>query len=147
MKFIDKDIVVELTIPSLNLRKNILSSIQTIVCDKYENKAFEFGIVRKINKINKILKEQITNIGANLYIIIEMNVNIYTPQVYDVIEMKVKKILSYGLYLEIPFIKCLVSIENDTKKLPKKVMIDQTINVTLSDIRFDTNNYHCIGKL
>ena len=105
MKFIDKDIVVELTIPSLNLRKNILSSIQTIVCDKYENKAFEFGIVRKINKINKILKEQITNIGANLYIIIEMNVNIYTPQVYDVIEMKVKKILSYGLYLSFRLLK------------------------------------------
>lgn len=146
MKFMDKDIIVDITIPSYNLKGNILSVIESTVRKKYENKAFEFGIIQKIIKVKKILKEQITNIDANLYLVIEMNVSIYVPHVYDIIEMKVKKILSYGIYLELPFIKCLISLENDTTKNTPLEM-DQVIKVKLSDIRFDTNSFHCIGKL
>ena len=146
MKFMDKDIIVDITIPSYNLKGNILSVIESTIRKKYENKAFEFGIIQKIIKVKKILKEQITNIDANLYLVIEMNVSIYVPHVYDILEMKVKKILSYGIYLELPFIKCLISIENDiTKNIPLEM--DQVIKVKLSDIRFDTNSFHCIGKL
>lgn len=142
----DKDIIVDITIPSYNLKGNILSVIESTVRKKYENKAFEFGIIQKIIKVKKILKEQITNIDANLYLVIEMNVSIYSPSVYDIIEMKVKKILSYGIYLELPFIKCLISLENDTTKNTPLEM-DQVIKVKLSDIRFDTDSFHCIGKL
>lgn len=146
MKFMNKDIIVDITIPSYNLKGNILSVIESTVRKKYENKAFEFGIIQKIIKVKKILKEQITNIDANLYLVIEMNVSIYVPHVYDIIEMKVKKILSYGIYLELPFIKCLISLENDTTKNTSLEM-DQVIKVKLSDIRFDTDSFHCIGKL
>ena len=89
------------------------------------------------------MKEQITNINANLYIVVEINVKIYIPQIYDKIEMSIKKILPYGIYLEInPFIKCLVSLENT-----KNFSIGDKIHVILSDIRFDFDSYHCIGKL
>ena len=147
MNFIDKDIIVDLTIPSSKLKGHILSTIDRAVREKYENKAFEFGIIKKIIKVKNVLKEQITNIDANLYLVIEMNVSIYVPQIYDMIEMRVKKILSYGLYLEVPFVKCLISYEGTETPNTKMIEIDQLIKVKLCDIRFDTESFHCIGKL
>lgn len=148
MNFIDKDIIVDITIPSSKLKGHILSAIDIAVREKYENKAFEFGIIKKIIKVKNVLKEQITNIDANLYLVMEMNVSIYVPQIYDIIEMRVKKILSYGLYLEVPFVKCLISFEEGTETTNTKMIeIDQLIKVKLCDIRFDTESFHCIGKL
>lgn len=142
MKFIDSNIIVDLTLQSSDLKCNMLSIINSKLREQYEKKAFEFGIVKKINKINTILKEQITNINANLYIVLEINVKIYVPQIYDKIEMKIKKILPYGIYLEIdPFVKCLISTED-----VQNFTIDDKINVILSDIRFDSDSFHCIGK-
>lgn len=140
MKFVENFIKVNLNIESSKFNSNmnhfILSSLQS----KYEKKAFEqYGIIDTISSIEKLIDVTITNSGSMLFLF-EIKVNSYVPQVFDILEMKISKIISCGYFLEDLLIKCLVS-EISTKK-----QVGDTISIVLTDIRFEKNAFHCLAK-
>ena len=140
MKFVENFIKVNLNIESSKFNSNmnhfILSSLQS----KYEKKAFEqYGIIDSISSVERLIDVTITNSGSMLFIF-EIKVNSYVPQVFDILEMKISKIISCGYFLEDLLIKCLVS-EISTKK-----QVGDTISIVLTDIRFEKNAFHCLAK-
>lgn len=140
MKFVENLIKVNLNIESSKFNSNmnhfILSSLQS----KYEKKAFEqYGIIDSILSVEKLMDVTITNSGSMLFLF-EIKVNSYKPQVFDILEMKISKIISCGYFLEDLLIKCLVS-EISTKK-----QVGDTISIILTDIRFEKNAFHCLAK-
>ena len=140
MKYVENFIKVNLNIESSKFNSNmnhfILSSLQS----KYEKKAFEqYGIIDTISSIEKLIDVTITNSGSMLFLF-EIKVNSYVPQVFDILEMKISKIISCGYFLEDLLIKCLVS-EISTKK-----QVGDTISIVLTDIRFEKYAFHCLAK-
>lgn len=142
MNFTTSLIQVDLTIPCDEMTLGLQKIIQNHLEKKYQNKAFEtYGVIRKINKINKLIYHHISNIEGNLFMVYEIEVEHYIPQIYDTITLPIKKKLSCGLFLEEEHFKILVSqVDSDYQE-------NKLIPVTLTDIRFEKDAFHCLAKI
>ncbi len=142
MNFITSLIQVDLTIPCHEMTLGLQKTIQNNLERKYQNKAFEtYGVIRRINKIHKLIYHHISNIEGHLFMVYQIEVEHYIPKIYDTITLPIKKKLSCGLFLEEEHFKILVSqVDSDYQE-------NESIAVTLTDIRFEKDAFHCLAKI
>lgn len=144
MLFKTSIIEVDLTIPFHEIKENLDFIIKKELQKQYENKAFEdFGIIKKVKKINKLLFQKITFTGQ-LFFIYEIEVENFIPKKDDIIEIRIKKILPCGIFLEEEHLKVLVSMDT---MIDSQLKINDMIQIRLKDIRYEKDAFHSLGEL
>ena len=131
------------------------------VKEKYEKYAFEeFGIIYKVNKINKILKNSISEVGTFILFLLEVEIERYLPQQNNELELEINKICCYGIFFLENRLRILIpklslnkyeleKKENDyiLKLENKEIHENDTINLKLTEIRFEKEGFSCLGTL
>lgn len=131
------------------------------VKEKYEQYAFEeFGIIYKVNKINKILKNSISEVGTFILFLLEIEIERYLPRQNDELELKINKICCYGIFFLENRMRILIpkscinkyeleKKENDyiLKLENQEILQNDTINLKLTEIRFEKEGFSCLGTL
>jgi DNA-directed RNA polymerase subunit E'/Rpb7 len=126
---------------------------------EYEKKAFEkIGIIDSIMSIESIKHEEMMEIIPIVQFIVDTRVRLYFPKVKDTLLLPINKILSCGIFLEVPCLRALVPTVPSNYTLEKKNNNFQYINkntgvilkekdilkVIVKTIRFEKNSFHCI---
>jgi len=128
---------------------------------KFEGHAFDnHGIIYKVHKINNILKNSISEVGTFILFLLEIEIERYLPQHDNELELKIKKICSYGIFFLEDKIRILIpsscvnsySLEREEnyfylKKDEKIIKENDTITLKLTEIRFEKDGFSCLGTL
>lgn len=143
MSFKETRLYLDLYLNPKEIQENMFSVIKNKVKWKYEDKCIkDIGYINRINKIRKIIKDEIRNIDVSLYLVLEVIADVYNPKQYDIIDMNIKKVLPYGFYLENSEKKIKGLLRENTKDT--NVDIGESIKVMIKDIRFETQYYQAI---
>jgi DNA-directed RNA polymerase subunit E'/Rpb7 len=143
MSFKETRLYLDIYLNPKEIQENMFSVIKNKVKWKYEDKCIkDIGYINRINKIRKIIKDEIRNIDVSLYLVLEVIADVYNPKQYDIIDMNIKKVLPYGFYLENSEKKIKGLLRENTKDT--NVDIGESIKVMIKDIRFETQYYQAI---
>lgn len=143
MSFKETRLYLDLYLNPKEIQENMFSVIKNKVKWKYEDKCIkDIGYINRINKIRKIIRDEIRNIDVSLYLVLEVIADVYNPKQYDIIDMNIKKVLPYGFYLENSEKKIKGLLRENTKDT--NVDIGESIKVMIKDIRFETQYYQAI---
>jgi DNA-directed RNA polymerase subunit E'/Rpb7 len=143
MSFKETRLYLDIYLNPKEIQENMFSVIKNKVKWKYEDKCIkDIGYINRINKIRKIIRDEIRNIDVSLYLVLEVIADVYNPKQYDIIDMNIKKVLPYGFYLENSEKKIKGLLRENTKDT--NVDIGETIKVMIKDIRFETQYYQAI---
>lgn len=143
MSFKETRLYLDLYLNPKEIQENMFSVIKNKVKWKYEDKCIkDIGYINRINKIRKIIKDEIRNIDVSLYLVLEVIADVYNPKQHDIIDMNIKKVLPYGFYLENSEKKIKGLLRENTKDT--NVDIGESIKVMIKDIRFETQYYQAI---
>lgn len=127
--------------------------------ENYEKKAFEkHGIINLILSIDKIHYEEMMKTVPTIYFLIDTVVETYFPKKDDIIDLKISKILNYGIFLEcdsfrvlIPSIPPSYQLEKDKDFFYKTdkgfIRVGDNIEFKITDVRFEKAGFHCLAKL
>ena len=126
---------------------------------EYEKKAFEkIGIIDSIISIDSIKHEEMMEIVPIVQFIVDTKVRLYFPKVNDTLLLPINKILTCGIFLEIPCLRALIPTAPSNYTLEKKnnhfqythkstgaILKEKDIlKVIVKTIRFEKNSFHCI---
>lgn len=143
MSFKETRLYLDLYLNPKEIQENMFSVIKNKVKWKYEDKCIkDIGYINRINKIRKIIRDEIRNIDVSLYLVLEVIADVYNPKQHDIIDMNIKKVLPYGFYLENSEKKIKGLLRENTKDT--NVDIGESIKVMIKDIRFETQYYQAI---
>ena len=161
---IDIDIVIEPKDINIEYKNTLLKKI----VKKYEGKAIDnIGIIKKVNKINKIYGHKIVDNSIFIYFFLNIQIERCLPKVGNKSKLKINKIFPYGLFFIQEHIRILVptnyinkkkfSIETDTDEnnthflmdKEKKLIytVDSDIEIELFEIRFEKEGFNCLAKI
>lgn len=127
--------------------------------ENYEKKAFEkHGIINSIISIDNIYYQEMMKINPTIYFLVDTVVETYFPKKDDIINLKISKILNYGIFLEcdsfrvlIPSIPSSYQLEKDKdfyyKTEKGSIHIGDEIKFKITDVRFEKAGFHCLAKL
>tara|TARA_X000000950_G_C13751714_1_gene592936 strand:- start:528 stop:1034 length:507 start_codon:yes stop_codon:yes gene_type:complete len=160
---IDIDIFIEPKHIDIEYKETLFKKI----VKKYEGKAVDnIGIIKKVNKINKIYKHKIVDNSIYIYFFLNIEIIRYLPKIGNICKLKINKIFPYGLFFIQEHIRILVpansinkekyKIENDNEEQnmylinnEKKIIytIGSEIEIELFEIRFEKEGFNCLAKI
>lgn len=131
------------------------------VKEEYEGKAIEnYGLIKSVERIVKIEEERILDPIPNVLFHIKVAVISYIPIKDDIINMKIEKIISYGIFLQMQSFRVLIPLsnldENVRIDIGKSAVIvkekqefkkDMDLQIKLQEIRYEKNGYNCLAKV
>lgn len=140
--------------------RNYMDVLFKKLVEQYETKAFEkYGIIHKINRINKIIKEEMMKIIPTVQFLLETSVELYYPMTDDIIQMKISKILTCGIFLQESCFRVLLpvlpmeyeiskeqSLFFEHKVTGERLQENDTIELKITSVRFEKNSFHCLGN-
>lgn len=119
----------------------------------------EDGYILSVNKLVQVLDNKISSSNATIIFKLKLNVNVLKPEVGKTYKGKITMILSQGIFVEVlNKLKIIITCHNlkefDYDKTKNTFTKDtlvfkkgDEIDVTISAIRFEKNNFSCIGIL
>ena len=143
------------------LTKDFKSILLQKVKEEYEGKAIEnYGLIKSVEKIIKIEEERILDPVPNVLFHIKVGVISYIPIKDDIIDMKIEKIIPYGIFLQMESFRVLIPISNLDQNVRidvgKSAIIikekeeykkDMNLQIQLQEIRYEKNGYNCLAKV
>tara|TARA_B100000073_G_C23696443_1_gene558547 strand:+ start:375 stop:851 length:477 start_codon:yes stop_codon:yes gene_type:complete len=129
------------------------------LCDKFQNScSIEHGYILDIDSQFKILSNKISNNTANVLFQIQFKANTLKPEIGIKLKCKIDMIFIHGIFAGINNLKVLIPVSTLTdykfntdkyihKKTKKELYKGDEIIIELTDIRYNKQNYHCIGKI
>ena len=151
MKFILKNILLELFFEPKNITKDLKKNVLITLKDKYEDTVNENdGIIKKIKKIIKLNKEVVKNIDSSIFLQIECLCEIYMPKRDDILSLPIKKVFHYGYYLDYSIynkslMKILVAKQNKNGIHEKAE--GEVITIKLKEVRFEKTSFHILADI
>lgn len=148
-----------------HLSSDYREKIKQDIIEKYENTCVkEVGYISKIIDIQKIIHDKVMNMIPFVFFLVEVQVLSYLPELNDIIDIKINFIFNHGIFGYYEKIKILIPMQaceewmihqknqnetiliykNDPKITLKK---DDNIKVLVKNIRFEKDNFSCIGKI
>jgi len=157
--YIEKSIIL---LPQ-QLDKNYEQTLFEMIQKECENICIkDIGYIRKLVKINKIVHNDIMKMTPNVNLKLLLEVESYLPQVGDQLQIKVEFIFTHGIFANFNTLKLLIPIHNCTpyelcqekndfylihSKTKQKIQKEDIISIEITNIRFEKNNYSCLGKI
>jgi DNA-directed RNA polymerase subunit E'/Rpb7 len=131
------------------------------VKDIYEKHAFEeHGIIYKVNKVNKIKSNTISDIGTSILFLVEIDIDRYLPKQDDNLYLPINKICPYGIFFLENKIRILIPSSSlngyEMKKRESYYYIEKDcveirengeIKLRLTEVRFEKDGFSCLGVL
>ena len=108
---------------------------------------------------NKIIKEEMMKIIPTVQFLLETSVELYYPMTDDIIQMKISKILTCGIFLQESCFRVLLpvlpmeyeiskehSLFFEHKVTGERLQENDTIELKITSVRFEKNSFHCLGN-
>tara|TARA_Y100001970_G_C13677910_1_gene576258 strand:- start:50 stop:535 length:486 start_codon:yes stop_codon:yes gene_type:complete len=145
-----------------SLHEGFLNDIYVNLCKKYKDTCTQdHGYIIDISDEIKIISNRISNNTANTIFEIEFDAILLKPKEGDTISCKVDMVYHHGIFAGINKLKVLIPENTLSKqynfdqsnekyvnrKTKKEIKIDDMIKIQLTEVRYNKNNYICIGKL
>lgn len=146
-----------------HLNQNIHNLIFNILKNQCENTCIKnIGFIKKVIKIKEIVHDEIMKMTPNLNIRILLEIESYLPKIGDKIKIKVDLIFSHGIFANFNSLKVLIPIHHcgnysliqdfaesylKNKGTNQTIKKNDIIEIEITNIRFEKENYSCLGKI
>jgi DNA-directed RNA polymerase subunit E'/Rpb7 len=158
----------------INFEKSLIMS-PDYLNDQYDNYILEYikkecenmclkdiGYIKKIIKIKEIIHDEIMKMTPNINVKVNVEAEVYYPTINDILNIKVELIFNHGIFANFNKLKVLIPIYNceqyeliqdfsetylKHKETQKKIKKNDIIEIQLTNIRFEKDNYSCLGKI
>lgn len=167
MIYDEQDIDIDVYIEPKDINSEYKKTIFKKIIQKYEGKAIDnIGIIKKIQKINKIYKHEIVDNSIFIHFFLNIKIERFLPQIGNKFKLKINKIFSYGIFFIQEHIRILVpentidknkyiiqNEENDNmyylmNKDEKTIYTENSyVDIELFEIRFEKEGFNCLGKI
>jgi len=127
----------------------------------------DVGYIRKVVRVSNVMKDEIMKMTPSISMKLQIEVETYLPKIGDVLHLKVEFVFTHGIFFNFNSLKILIPIYNcplyelkqETNNTSQQTMYlkretdsheirkDQRILILLTNIRFEKDNYSCLGKL
>jgi DNA-directed RNA polymerase subunit E'/Rpb7 len=152
---IDKNIYIDSSVFQKNIRKNILEAVKKTFsqyCDK------EYGYILDIGEKINIIGNVVAPSGNGAFFRVSFETTVLKPSKGDKYTGKVCMIFSSGIFIDIENkLKLLIPAEklgeykykddNTFKKGKKTISVDTELEVEITSVKYEKQNFQCIGKL
>lgn len=158
------NVPIEISLLPNKMDKNYYEHIMEVIREKYQQKCIvNYGYIISINKIHRILSDDIGTIIPSAQILVEICCKVFLPKINMKFNACIDIIFTHGIFIHRDKIRILIpmiNIENkwkikkdfsscflvhkETNNTLKKGDI---INICLVDVRFEKDGYSCIGEL
>ena len=138
-------------------------NIMKILKEKYEKNCIpEWGYILKINKLVRMISDEIGNITPAVKILIEVNMTIIMPQIGMEFTMGIDIIFTHGIFIHRDKVRILIPIASmegwtmikdfTSQRLVNSqtnavLKTNDKINIKLVNVRFEKDGYSCIGEI
>jgi DNA-directed RNA polymerase subunit E'/Rpb7 len=153
---IDKKIFIE---PKF-LDSKILSHIYKMLQEQMVGKCDQnYGYVLKVYESINIIGNTLASASSGVFFNIRFDIKILKPKIGNIYQGKVCMIFPEGIFVEVSNkMKVLIRIDkmngykysknkNNFKKNDKSISKDDTVEITIDMIKFEKQNFNCIGSL
>lgn len=148
-----KNVVLTCKVQPHNLTGNCKNTMYELLKTRYVNKSLTIGYIINVNSIKEFIHNKIINGDVHVKMLCECDV--YKPTINDIITCKVNMIhingvfvSTYGIRILLPNTNNIFIIKNNQCIYNNRTInINDSINVCIKQIRFENNNYTCIGDI
>lgn len=162
MKTIPRNVRLEVILSPSDLQYNVNNILMKKIKSKMLDNAFEqYGIVKKIDNIDRIFHQQITENSMAILTVVDVTLYSYLPKVGDVISYPIKKIFNYGIYFVDAELRILIPLSTLPENFhlqkqdqdyylsneSKTIRSNDVVELEIVDVRFEKNGFSCIAKL
>lgn len=162
--FKNQIINIRLYLEPKQLNKNYQETLYDLVCDKIEKKCKKnYGYINKVISIKECVYEEIMKMIPNVYFLMQVNIETYMPSIGDKIKINIEFIFNHGIFGSFEKIKVLIPIQNcsnyslkqefsqlilaNNKNQKNIIKKDDIIEIEITNVRFEKENFSCLGKI
>jgi len=148
-----KNVVLNCKVQPHNLTGNYRNTIYDLLKTRYVNKSLTVGYIITVNSIKEFIHNKIIN--GDVHVKMLCDCDVYKPIINDIITCNVNMIHINGIFVNKYGIRILLPNTNNIFLIKNNQCIynDRTININdcidvrIKQIRFENNNYTCIGNI
>lgn len=138
------------------------NNIMKVLRDKYEKNCIaDWGYILKINKLVRMISDEIGNITPAVKMLIEVNMTVIMPEVGMDFTMGIDIIFTHGIFIHRDKVRILMPIASmegwtvikdfTSQKLVHTktnavLKTNDKIHIRLVNVRFEKDGYSCIGE-
>jgi DNA-directed RNA polymerase subunit E'/Rpb7 len=157
MTIIERKVCIEPEYLYSDLKAKLFEKVKKI----YENECTkENGYILKVNKIENVKDNYISNVNSSIVFILDINVDVLKPDINEIYTDKVSMIFGGGLFINIKNkIKVLIPISSltnykfdaSTKTFLRSdktsIKENDEIKIKITGIKYSKKNFNCFGEL
>lgn len=138
--------------------------IMKVIREKYQNKCLiDYGYILSIDKIHKILSDDIGTIIPSAHVLVEIQCMVFLPKIGMMFHVDIDIIFAHGIFIHRDKIRILIPMVNleDSWSIQKDFTTNRLVHksdgrvlkkgnhilIRLVDVRFEKDGYSCIGEL